>query len=136
MSRRSRSRSPVRNRSPLTEENQQFVESLRQSPTFSKSLLPSRSPQTFSEEDYPVTMEDPIRPTLDEDEWTTVIKKSRKQRGLEREPIPNAPSTVSVANPAQLQQGCRSRSVGQKINRYRNRRNHTNRWSKGGSYDL
>jgi len=95
---RSRSRSPVRNRSPLTEENLQFVESLKQS---SRS---SRSPQTFSEEDYPISIEDPIRPTVDEDEWVTVVKKSRKQRGLEHEPLPDAPSTVSLTNPNQLLQ--------------------------------
>ena len=150
MSRRtmkSRSRSPVRNASPLTEENQQFVESLRRSPTFSKSPLPSRSPQTFSEEDYPVTIEDPIRPTLDEDQWTTVIKKSRKQRGLEHEPIPDAPLTVSLENPDQLQQA--QDALLQHRRHQRKERRHTQktkvknaqafnkvRWSKGEPREL
>jgi hypothetical protein len=52
-----------------------------------------------SELEYPFTIEDAIRPTVDEDGWTLAATKSRKKRHVEQEPLPHAPAVVSATQP-------------------------------------
>ena len=60
----------------------------------------------YPEEKMPISDEDPIRPTPEEGEWTAVIKKSRKKRGLEDEPLPPAFDTLDLSNASEALQAC------------------------------
>ncbi len=67
-------------------------------PRFSETPL-----EVKSELEYPLSVEDDIRPTVDESEWIAVVKKSRKQRGVEHDALPNAAAAVSASQPPSVQ---------------------------------
>jgi hypothetical protein len=52
----------------------------------------------LSAESYPISPEHPIYPDAvpSEEEWTTVIRKSRKERGVDHELIPAAPAVLNM----------------------------------------
>ena len=95
----------------------------------------------LSEDAYPITPDSPLRPSMEKDEWTTIVKKSRKKRGVEHEPIPHAPSIVHMSNPEEEQEAIdaliqtkKERKKTLKEKRQQALAINQQRWTKGNAY--